>query len=248
MRKKIIAGNWKMNKTPSQAAELINELKDSINKEDVDVVFCVPFVDLACAFDMLKDSGISVGAQNVYFEDNGAFTGEISAKMLSEIGVRYVIIGHSERRSLFGETDEMINKKLLKVIANDIIPILCVGESLEQREDGVTLDFIRIQVKKAFKNISDEDAKKVVVAYEPIWAIGTGKTATSEQAQEVCKGIRQVISEIYDENVANDIRIQYGGSVKEANAKEIFEMPDIDGALVGGASLSSEFIGIVNYK
>lgn len=248
MRKKIIAGNWKMNKTPKEAKELINLLKDKTNADESDVVFCVPAVDIPAAAAELKDTHISVGAQNVHFEDSGAFTGEISADMLKELGVRYVVIGHSERRAYFGETDETVNKRTIKALEKGLIPIVCVGESLEQREDNITFELVRIQVKKAFKSISAEDAEKIVIAYEPIWAIGTGKTATSQQAQEVCKAIRDVISEIYDKETAEKIRIQYGGSVNASNAAELFAMPDIDGGLVGGASLKEDFIQIVNYK
>ncbi len=247
MRKKIIAGNWKMNKTPKEALELVKLLKDKVNTDKSDVVFCVPFVELIPVLEELKGTNIAVGAQNMYFENSGAYTGEISADMLTEIGVKYVIIGHSERRQYFNETDETVNKKVIKAIEKSLIPIVCVGETLEQREKGITVDFVRIQIKSAFQNVTSEQAENVIIAYEPIWAIGTGVTATSEQAEEVCSAIRKVISEIYDQNTADKIRIQYGGSVNGSNAKELFGMADIDGGLVGGASLKEDFSNIVNY-
>ncbi len=247
MRKKIIAGNWKMNKTPKEALELVKLLKDKVNTDKSDVVFCVPFVELIPVLEELKGTNIAVGAQNMYFENSGAYTGEISADMLTEIGVKYVIIGHSERRQYFNETDKTVNKKVIKAIEKSLIPIVCVGETLEQREKGITVDFVRIQIKSAFQNVTSEQAENVIIAYEPIWAIGTGVTATSEQAEEVCSAIRKVISEIYDQNTADKIRIQYGGSVNGSNAKELFGMADIDGGLVGGASLKEDFSNIVNY-
>lgn len=246
MRKKIIAGNWKMNLTPEEAVCFAESLKEKVNTDESDVVFCVPFVSIAGVQNVLKGTKISVGAQNMHFEDAGAYTGEVSAKMLNGMGVPYVIIGHSERRAYFAETDETVNKKVLKAIESGIVPIVCVGESLQQREQGITVDLVRLQTRIALKDVSADDAKKVVVAYEPIWAIGTGRTATSEQAQEVCCAIRQVIREIYNEDVAGAIRIQYGGSVTAANAAELFGMSDIDGGLVGGASLKPEFEQIVN--
>lgn len=248
MRKKIIAGNWKMNKTPSEAAAFAESIKERVDTQESQVVFCVPTIDLYAVLQAVKGTNIAVGAQNMYYEDSGAFTGEISAKMLTDIGVEYVIIGHSERREYFGETDETVNKKVLKAIENGLIPIICVGESLKQREQGITVDLVRLQTKIALKDVTAEQAKRVVIAYEPIWAIGTGKTATSEQAQEVCAAIRQVVSEIYDNKTAEIIRIQYGGSVNGGNAAELFAMPDIDGGLVGGASLKPEFEAIVNFK
>lgn len=247
MRKKIIAGNWKMNKTPKEAVELANSLKSNVNSDKSSVVFCVPSIDIIPVVEALKGTKIAVGAQNMYFEDSGAYTGEISAKMLVEAGVEYVIIGHSERRQYFAETDETVNKKVLKAIESKLIPIICVGESLEQREQGITVDLVRLQTKIALKGVSPDDARNLIIAYEPIWAIGTGRTATSEQAQEVCKAIRDVVAEIYDTSVADAIRVQYGGSVNGANASELFAMPDIDGGLVGGASLKAEFENIVNY-
>lgn len=247
MRRKIVAGNWKMNKTPSQALALIEELIPLVQSEDVDVVFCVPAISLIPAIEAAKGTNIHIGAQNMYYEESGAYTGEIAPNMLTDVGVKYVIIGHSERREYFAETDETVNKKVLKAIEHGITPIICCGESLIQREQGITLDWIRKQIKIAFLQVTAEQAKSVVIAYEPIWAIGTGKVATSEQAQEVCKAIRDCISEIYDEQVAASIRIQYGGSVSAASAPELFAMPDIDGGLVGGASLKAEFGNIVNY-
>ena len=248
MRKKIIAGNWKMNKTPSETVTLINELKPLVANEEVDVVFCVPAISLTTAIEAAKGSNIEIGAENMYFEENGAFTGEIAPNMLTDIGVKYVIIGHSERREYFAETDETVNKKVLKAFEHGITPIVCCGESLEQREQGVTIDFIRQQIKVAFLNITADQAKTAVIAYEPIWAIGTGKVATTEQAQEVCAAIRACIAEIYDQATAEAIRIQYGGSVTAASAGELFSQADIDGGLVGGASLKPDFGKIVNYK
>ncbi|NLJ90878.1 MAG: triose-phosphate isomerase [Clostridiales bacterium] len=248
MRRKIVAGNWKMNKTPSEAIEFIKELLPLVESNDVDVVFCVPYVVLPIAVELVKDSNVKIGAQNMHFEESGAYTGEISPKMLTDLGVEYVIIGHSERREYFNETDETVNKKVLKAFEHNLTPIICCGETLVQREQGVTIDFVRTQIKIALQNVSKEQAKKAVIAYEPIWAIGTGKVATSEQAEEVCKAIRECIAEIYDQDTANEIRIQYGGSVKGSNAAELFEQANIDGGLVGGASLQADFGNIVNYK
>ncbi|MCL2462697.1 MAG: triose-phosphate isomerase [Defluviitaleaceae bacterium] len=245
MRRKIIAGNWKMNCTPTQAAELIIGMKDKLDTGACDVVFCVPSVDLLLAAELLKDTKIGLGAQNMHFEDKGAFTGEISAAMVRETGAEYVIIGHSERREYFAETDETVNKKAIKAIAAGLTPIICVGESLLQREQGVTRDLVRMQTRVALGGVSAEDAANVVIAYEPIWAIGTGRVATPEQAQEACSAIREVVGEIYGKKTADAIRVQYGGSVNGANAAELFAMPDIDGALVGGASLKPEFADIV---
>ncbi|MDR3092181.1 MAG: triose-phosphate isomerase [Clostridiales bacterium] len=247
VRKTIVAGNWKMNKTPKEAVELANSLKDKVNGGAADVVLCVPFVDLIPVLEAVKDTNIAVGAQNLHFEDSGAFTGEISAKMLTEIGVKYVIIGHSERRAYFAETDEIVNKKTLKAIAAGLTPIICVGETLTQREQGVTIELVRLQTKIALQGVSGGAAKSAVIAYEPIWAIGTGKTATNQEAQDVCAAIRQVVKEIYDAATAEAIRIQYGGSVNAGNAKDLFAMADIDGGLVGGASLKAEFEQIVNF-
>lgn len=248
MRKKIIAGNWKMNKTPSETVTLINELKPLVANEEVDVVFCVPAISLTTAIEAAKGSNICIGAENMYYEESGAFTGEIAPNMLTDIGVKYVVIGHSERREYFGETDETVNKKVLKSFEHGITPIVCCGESLTQREQGITIDWIRQQIKIAFLNVTADQAKTSVIAYEPIWAIGTGKVATTEQAQEVCAAIRVCISEIFDQATAEAIRIQYGGSVTADSASELFAQPDIDGGLVGGASLKPDFGKIVNYN
>ena len=244
-RKKIIAGNWKMNMTPSEAVELVNTLKPLVANDEVDVVFCVPAIDIIPAMEAAKGTNIQIGAENMYFEEKGAFTGEISPNMLVDAGVKYVIIGHSERREYFAETDETVNKKVLKAFEHGLTPIICCGESLTQREQGITIDWIRQQIKIAFLNVTAEQAKTAVIAYEPIWAIGTGKVATTEQAEEVCAAIRQCIGEIYDEAAAEAIRIQYGGA---ASAPELFAQADIDGGLVGGASLKPDFGQIVNYN
>lgn len=248
MRKKIVAGNWKMNMTPTEAVELVNTLKPLVANDDVDVVFCVPAIDIIPAMEAAKGTNIHIGAENMYFEDQGAYTGEISPKMLVDAGVKYVVIGHSERREYFAETDETVNKKVLKALECGITPIICCGETLTQREQGITIDWIRQQIKIAFLNVTADQAKTTVIAYEPIWAIGTGKTATTEQAEEVCKGIRECIAEMYDTDTAEAVRIQYGGSVNAGNAAELFAQPDIDGGLVGGASLKADFGKIVNYK
>ena len=248
MRKKIVAGNWKMNKTPSEAVELVNMLKPLCANEDVDVVFCVPAIDIIPAMEAAKGSNIAIGAENMYYEESGAYTGEISPAMLGDAGVKYVVLGHSERREYFAETNETVNKKMLKAFEHGITPIMCCGETLEQREQGVTMDFIRQQVKVGFLNVTADQAKTAVIAYEPIWAIGTGKTATTEQAQEVCAEIRKCIAEIYDDATAAAIRIQYGGSVNAKTAPDLFAQADIDGGLVGGASLKADFGQIVNYN
>ena len=247
-RRKIIAGNWKMNKTPSEAVALVNELKPLVANEDVDVVFCVPAIDIIPAMIAAKDSNICIGAENMYFEERGAYTGEISPNMLVDAGVKYVVLGHSERREYFAETDETVNKKVLKAFEHGITPIICCGETLTQRKQGIYLDWIRMQIKIAFQNVTLDQAKTAVIAYEPIWAIGTGETATSDQAEEVCGAIRACIAEVYDEATAEAIRIQYGGSVNAGNAAELFAQADIDGGLVGGASLKADFGKIVNYK
>ncbi len=247
-RKKIVAGNWKMNMTPGQAVKLVEELKPLVASDDVEVVYCVPAIDIVPVTEAVKGSGVAVGAQNMYHEDSGAYTGETAPGMLVEAGVKYVIIGHSERRDYFKESDEMLNKKVKKALEHGLTPILCCGESLEQREMGITLDWIRMQIKSDLKDITADQAAGMVIAYEPIWAIGTGKTATSDQAQEVCGAIRTCIAEMYDQATADAVRIQYGGSVNAANAAELFGKPDIDGGLVGGASLKADFGKIVNYK
>ena len=237
-RKKIIAGNWKMNKTPSEAVELVNLLKDLVKNDDVDVVYCVPAIDIVPVVEATKGTNVAVGAENMYFEESGAYTGEISAAMLVDAGVKYVIIGHSERRDYFKEDDVLLNKKVKKAFEAGITPILCCGESLEQRELGVTMDWIRLQIKSDLAGVTADQVKSMVIAYEPIWAIGTGKTATSDQAQEVCKGIRDLIAEIYDTDTAEAVRIQY--------AAELLAKPDIDGGLIGGASLKADFGQVVN--
>lgn len=246
MRKKIVAGNWKMNLTPMQSLELVKRIKNAINTSNSEVVICPPFTSLQIIHDEIKDSNIHLGAQNFYFEDKGAFTGEVSLEMLNELGVKYVIIGHSERRQIFREDDSLVNKKLLKALSNGFTPILCCGETLEQRENNETLDHIKSQMQRDFKDVDMSLAKNVVIAYEPIWAIGTGKTATSEQAEEVCAYIRNVIRSIFNKETADAIRILYGGSVKSTNASEIFAKENIDGGLIGGASIKEEFIDIVN--
>ena len=237
-----------MNKTPSEAVALVNELKDLVKNDEVDVVYCVPAIDIVPVVDAVKGTNVKVGAENMYFEESGAYTGEISAAMLKDAGVEYVIIGHSERRDYFKEDDVLLNKKVKKAIEAGITPILCCGETLEQREMGIAVDFIRLQIKSDLKDVAAVDAAKLVIAYEPIWAIGTGKTATSDQAEEICKAVRDCIREMYDDDTAEKVRIQYGGSVNAGNAAELFTKPNIDGALVGGASLKADFGKIVNYK
>lgn len=237
-----------MNMTQSEAVALVNELKPLVVNEDVDVVFCVPAIDIIPAMEAAKGTNICIGAENMYYEEKGAYTGEISPNMLVDAGVKYVIIGHSERREYFAETDETVNKKVLKAFEHGITPIVCCGETLTQREQGITIDWIRQQIKIAFLNVTADQAKTAVIAYEPIWAIGTGKVATTEQAEEVCAAIRGCIGEIYDEATAEAIRIQYGGSVSASSAPELFAQPDIDGGLVGGASLKPDFGKIVNYN
>ncbi len=246
-RKKIIAGNWKMNMTPSEAVKLVAELEPLVKNDDVDVVYCVPAIDIVPVVEAVKGSNVQVGAENMYFEESGAYTGEISAAMLVDAGVKYVIIGHSERRDYFKEDDALLNKKVKKAIASGLTPILCCGESLEQREMGVTMDWIRYQIKSDLVDVTADQVKDIVIAYEPIWAIGTGKTATTEQAEEVCKGIRECIAQMYDQATADAVRIQYGGSVNAGNAAELFAQPNIDGGLVGGASLKADFGKIVCY-
>ena len=240
MGKYVIAGNWKMNKLPSETYDFVKEIEKATMGATCEVVCCTPYVCLSEAIKAAKGTHVKIGAENLHFEDKGAFTGEVSADMLCDMGVEYVIIGHSERREYFAETDETVNKKTIKALEKGLIPIVCVGESLEQREAGITMDLIAIQIKKAFANISAEDAKKVVIAYEPIWAIGTGKTATAEQAEEVCKGIRDIIAELYCEKCSKEFTIQYGGSMNDQNAAELLAKPNIDGGLIGGASLVAE--------
>ena len=236
-----------MNKTPKQTTELINELKPLVADSKNKCIVCVPFTSLANAIEACKGSNIEVGAENMYFEEKGAFTGEIAPDMLSEMGVKYVILGHSERRQYFAETNETVNKKVLKAFEHNLTPIICVGESLEQREQGITVELVRMQTKIALGGLTADQVKKCIIAYEPIWAIGTGKTATSDQAQEVCKAIRDVVAEVYGKDAADEIIVQYGGSVNAGNSKELFAKEDIDGGLVGGASLkANDFSVIVN--
>ncbi len=248
MRKAIIAGNWKMNKTPAQAAELIEGLLPLCKGANCDVVICPPFVDLCKAVKMTEGTNIHVGAQNVHWAQSGAFTGEISADMLKELGVEYVIIGHSERRQYFGETDETVNLRAKAAIAAGLIPIICVGESLEQRENGETNALVTMQITKDLDGVAAADVKKLVIAYEPIWAIGTGKTATDEQANETIGVIRGAVEKLYGKDVSDAVRIQYGGSMKPANVKGLMAQSEIDGGLIGGASLKAEdFAQLVQY-
>ncbi len=248
MRKPIIAGNWKMNKTPEEAKALVTDLIPLVKDAKCDVVVCPPFVDLGPVHKLIEGTNIHLGCQNIHWAESGAYTGEISPKMLLALGVEYAIIGHSERRAYFGETDEGVNKRAKAALANGITPIICVGETLEQREAGVTETFVSGQTTAAFEGIPAEDAVKVVIAYEPIWAIGTGKTATKEDANATIAVVRRTIAGIYGEEVAQQVRIQYGGSMKSSNAKELMSMPEIDGGLIGGASLKAvDFAGVVNY-
>ena len=245
MGKYIIAGNWKMNKLPSETYDFVKEVAEATKGAACEVVCCTPYVCLSEAIRAAKDTHVKIGAENLHFENSGAFTGEVSADMLLDLGVDYVIIGHSERRQYFAETDETVNMKTKKALEKGLLPIVCVGESLEEREAGVTMDLIAIQIKKAFAGISAEDTKKVVVAYEPIWAIGTGKTATAEQAEEVCGGIRKLIAGLYDAQTAEAVTIQYGGSMNAGNAAELLAKENIDGGLIGGASLKSKDFAII---
>jgi len=248
MRRKVIAGNWKMNMLPGEAIEFITELEPLVKDTKNEVILCVPYTDLFYALLTAQNTNIKIGAQNMHFEEKGAYTGEVSGKMLKSINVEYVIIGHSERRQYFNETDETVNKKIKAAFANGLKPIVCVGETLEQREAGKTVEIITKQTELALEGLTDEQVKNTIIAYEPIWAIGTGKTATSKDANNSIKEIRNKIADIYGKDVAEEVIIQYGGSVKSTNAKELFEMSDIDGGLVGGASLKAEeFSKIVNY-
>lgn len=248
MRIPIIAGNWKMYKTTSEAVDFVNSIKEPIAGTEVEVVLCVPYTLLNVVKEAVQGTNIKVAAQNMHWEDQGAFTGEVSPLMLKELGVDYCVIGHSERRQYFNETDETVNNKVLSAIKHGINPIVCVGETLQQRENGETERLIRSQVVNALKGVKDDQIKEVVIAYEPIWAIGTGKTATAEQANQVALRIRKTLRELYGEDLYTEIRIQYGGSVKPGNIEEIMNQEDIDGALVGGASLNTNnFIEIVNF-
>ena len=247
-RKTIIAGNWKMNMTASDTKKFADDIKAIMPRAKwCDVVVCVPFVNIPAALKAFKDLRISVGAQNMFYEKSGAYTGEVSADMLKDLGVKYVIIGHSERRQYFGETDFTVNKKVLAALEAGLHPIICVGESLEQREEGVTEELVRMQTKIALRDVTAEQMANVVIAYEPIWAIGTGKTATADQAEEVCGQIRKVIGEVYGEAVAEATTIQYGGSMNAKNCEELLSKKDVDGGLIGGASLKApDFAVIVN--
>lgn len=248
MRKKVIAGNWKMNMLPGEAIEFITELTPLVKDTNNEVILCVPYTDLFYALLTAQGTNIKIGAQNMHFEESGAYTGEVSGKMLKAINVEYVIIGHSERRQYFNETDETVNKKVKSAFANGLKPIVCVGETLEERESGKTTEIITKQTELALEGLTNEQVKNTIIAYEPIWAIGTGKTATSEEANNSIKEIRNKIAEIYGTEVAEEVIIQYGGSVKSSNAKELFSTSDIDGGLVGGASLKAEeFSKIVNF-
>ena len=246
-RKAIIAGNWKMNKTATEAKKFADDFKALLPKTKwCDVVVCVPSVDISAAVRAFKDSRVAVGAQNLFYEDHGAYTGEVSAAMLCDLGVKYVIVGHSERRAMFGETDAIVNKKVHAALNAGLNPIICVGESLDQREMGVTMELIALQVKSALAGVAAENIRRCVIAYEPIWAIGTGKTATPEQAEEVCESIRTVIRKLYGAKIARAISILYGGSMNEKNAYDLLAQPDIDGGLIGGASLVPEkFVKII---
>ncbi len=247
-RKTIIAGNWKMNKTATETKKFAEELKAIMPRAKwCEVVVCVPYVNISAALKAFKDMRVSVGAENLYYEPSGAFTGEVSAEMLKDLGVKYVIIGHSERRQYFGETDIIVNKKVHAALEAGLSPIICVGESLEQREMDVTMELIALQVKSALSGVSAEKARRCVIAYEPIWAIGTGKTATAEQAGEVCTAIRAVIRGLYGARVARSITIQYGGSMNPKNAAELLAQGDVDGGLIGGAALKADqFVEIIN--
>ena len=248
MRRKVIAGNWKMNMLPNEAINFIQELTPLVKDTKNDVLLCVPYIDLFYSLLHVQGTNIKIGAQNMHWEEKGAYTGEVSASMLKSIGVEYVIIGHSERRQYFNETDETVNKKIKSALLHGLKPIVCVGETLEQREAGETEKIVTNQIAKAFEEIASEDLEKIIVAYEPRWAIGTGKTATKEDANNTIMQIRKKLAEIYGQNEAEGVIIQYGGSVKSSNAKELFEMSDIDGGLVGGASLKAEeFSKIVKF-
>ena len=244
-RKAVIAGNWKMNKTATEAAALIDELIPAVKDAGCEVVICTPFTSLVTAVEKTRGTNIHVGAENVHFEKSGAFTGEISADMLVDLGVEYVITGHSERRQYFAETDETVNKRTKAALDAGLRVIVCVGESLAQREQGVTEELVRMQTKIALLGVSAEEMARVIIAYEPVWAIGTGRTATAEQAEEVCAAIRKVLGEMYGEAVAEATTIQYGGSMNAGNADELLHKPDVDGGLIGGASLKADAFGAI---
>ena len=245
LRKAVIAGNWKMNKTATEAAELIDALIPAVKDADCEVVICTPYTSLCTAVEKTKGTNIHVGAENVHFEASGAYTGEISAAMLVDLGVEYVIVGHSERRQYFAETDVTVNKRALAALNAGLKTIICVGESLDQREQGVTEELVRMQTKIALQGVTAEQLKNVIIAYEPIWAIGTGRTATADQAQEVCAAIRQVVGEVYGAAAADALTVQYGGSMNAKNCDELLGKPDVDGGLIGGASLKAPDFGVI---
>ncbi len=246
MRKNIVIGNWKMNMTREETKSLLTVIKESIKIKNVDVAFAVPYTSMEAALKVIDDSEIALASQNVHQEPRGAYTGEISVEMLKDMNVKYCLVAHSERRKNFGETNEIANKKIKVLLESNISPVVCVGETLEQREKGEHLDLIRTQVKKALADVDMQKVTDVIIAYEPLWAIGTGVTATTEQAEEVCSFIRYVVAEIYGVSISESVRILYGGSVNENNAKELFAMENIDGALVGGASLKPTFVEVIN--
>ena len=245
LRRAVIAGNWKMNKTPAEAKALVEAIRPLVKDAGCTVLVCTPFVDLAAALQAAEGSNIEVGAQNCHFEASGAFTGEISAPMLTSMGIRTVILGHSERRQYFGETDQTVNLRLKAALAAGMQVILCVGEKLEEREEGITGEIVSMQVKIALQGVSKEEMARVITAYEPVWAIGTGKTATSAQANEVCHEIREVVAGLYDRATADGLTIQYGGSMNAKNAAELLAQPDVDGGLIGGASLKAEDFAVI---
>jgi triosephosphate isomerase len=248
MRKPIIAGNWKMNNTIKEAKDLIENLKPLVVDSNVDIVICPSYLSIEAAVELTSGSPIKVGAQNMHYEESGAYTGEVSGEMLKELGIEYIIIGHSERRQYFNETDETVNKKVIKALKLNLNPIVCVGETIKERENNKAKEVVTIQVKNALAGLSQEEISNLIIAYEPIWAIGTGKTASSDDANEVCGWIREVVKELSDQSIAEKIRIQYGGSVKPDNIKELMGQTHIDGALVGGASLKADqFAALVNY-
>ena len=247
MRKKIIAGNWKMNMLPSEAEVFIKKIFLKINNNENEVLIFPPAIDLFVLSNALKNSSVKYGVQNFYFEDKGAYTGEISLGMVSDLGATHVLIGHSERRQIFKEDNEMIHKKIVKAVEKNFVAVVCVGEELSKRESGEMFEFIKSQVDSAFDGLDAETMKNIVIAYEPIWAIGTGKTATSDEAEEVCSYIRKLICDKFGNNISDNMRILYGGSVNSKNAKELFMKPNIDGGLIGGASLTEEFVDIINY-
>ncbi len=245
LRKAVIAGNWKMNNTPAETTALINEMKPLVADADCDVIICAPFVDLQAALDAAAGSNIQIGAENCHWAASGAFTGEVSAPMLAAMGVPYVIIGHSERRQYFGETDETVNKRVRAALDNGLKVILCVGEVLEQREQGVTFEVVGMQTKIALQGVSKDELKNVIIAYEPVWAIGTGKTATADQADEVNGYIRQVIAKLYGQDAADAFVVQYGGSMNAKNAQELLSKENVDGGLIGGASLKAQDFSVI---